>query len=101
MIISRWQAEANPDQTILTQILLSEGLDTMRETFPAQKKISEHRHPFTEVRYIISGELLFNISGNQFLLRAGDRVEIPANTKHSYTNNANQECVSICGYRAI
>ncbi len=95
MIISRWQATVVPSIEQIKYILETEGYDYVEESFSPQTKIGEHRHPFTEVRYIVNGELLFNIAGNQFLLRSGDRVEIPSNTKHSYFNNSNSECVCV------
>ncbi|MFP5518663.1 MAG: cupin domain-containing protein, partial [Bdellovibrionia bacterium] len=69
------------------------------ERFEPQLKVKEHRHPFCEVRMVISGELLFSVAGNQFLLRAGDRIEIPANTRHSHSNQ--EDCLCICAHRAI
>lgn len=80
-------------------MLDSEGLETSVETHSAKEKISEHRHPFTEVRVILSGEILFNIAGNQFLTRPGDRLEIPANTKHWHQNHGEEIAVSIYSQR--
>jgi quercetin dioxygenase-like cupin family protein len=80
-------------------LLESEDLEPFEEKFGPQTKIPEHRHPFNEVRMILEGELIFNIAGNQLLLRAGDRIEIPANTRHSYEVRGRDDCVCICGYR--
>ncbi len=101
MVIIRWQAPMTPTADQIKSILDSEGLEYVEENFLPQIKIPEHRHPFTEVRYVIKGELLCAIAGNQFLLRAGDRVEIPSNTKHWYSNNSNQECLCIYGQKPI
>ncbi|MEK6775040.1 MAG: cupin domain-containing protein [Bdellovibrionota bacterium] len=101
MIITRWQAPQLPNKAQMKFIFENEGLDVLEESFEPQKKISEHRHPFCEIRMIVKGEMLFNISGNQFLLREGDRVEIPANTKHSYMAQGNDSCLSLCAFRAI
>lgn len=100
MIISRWQAPLKPQKELLKMLFEAESIDCTEEVFLAQEKIQEHRHPFCEVRVIVEGEMLFNISGTQFLLREGDRVEIPANTKHYYFNQASLPCVSLCGYKA-
>lgn len=101
MIISRWQASLVPSAEQIKSLLESEGYDYVEEHYTPQMKIAEHRHPFTEVRYVIKGELLFNIAGNQFLLRTGDRVEIPSNTKHSHVNNSIEECVCIYAQKPI
>lgn len=99
MIITKWQAPIIPSKEQARIILESEGLEPYEENFEAQLKVKEHRHPFCEVRMVVSGELLFSVSGNQFLLRAGDKIEIPANTKHSHSNQ--DVCVCICAQRAI
>lgn len=101
MIITRWQAPIIPTKEQAQLILESEGLEAFLEAYEPQQKIQDHRHPFAEVRIIVSGELIFNISGNQFILRPGDRLEIPANTKHSHTAQGSQQCVCVCAQRAV
>jgi mannose-6-phosphate isomerase-like protein (cupin superfamily) len=90
-----------PEDMGLKILLVHEGLEPFTEETAAHNKVSEHRHPFTEVRYVVSGELMFNISGNQFLLRSGDRVEIPANTKHWHMAQGEQACMSVCAHRVF
>lgn len=101
MKITRWLAPINPSKEQIKMLLEVEGLETYEETFESKVKILEHRHPFSEIRVVIDGELLFNIAGNQFLMRPGDRVEIPANTRHSHTNNGNQSCHCLCSQRSF
>lgn len=99
MVITRWQAPITPTPMQVKMILEQEGLEPFEETYKSGEKIKEHRHPFGEIRLIMAGELLFNIAGNQVLLRAGDRIEIPANTKHSHTAQGSQDCVCVCAFR--
>lgn len=101
MIITRWQAPIIPSKEQVQMILESEGLEPYEEIYEPQTKIPDHRHPFAEVRVIVAGEMLFNISGNQFVLRAGDRVEIPANTRHTHTAHGTTPCICLCALRAI
>lgn len=101
MIITRWQAPLTPSKELIKLMFENEGLDAIEETFPINTKIPEHRHPFHEIRTVVSGELLFNIAGNQFLLRPGDRVEVPSNTKHSHTSQGTENCVCIYAQRPI
>jgi quercetin dioxygenase-like cupin family protein len=101
MIVQRWEAPLTPDKTQITRQYLSEGLEVFEEVYHPNQQVVEHRHPFCEVRTLVAGEMLFNIAGNQFLLRPGDRVEIPANTRHTHTAQGNQPCVCLVGYRAI
>lgn len=99
MIITRWQAPVSPTAAQIKMMLETEGLEAFTELYSPTEKISEHRHPYTEVRYVVSGELMFNIAGNQFLLRAGDRVEVPANTKHSHFAGNNDPCSCVCAQK--
>jgi len=99
MLITRWQAPMTPSKELVKMMYSTEGLDPIEELYPPQTRINEHRHPFCEVRTVISGEMLFNIAGNQFLLRAGDRVEIPSNTKHWHLAQGNENCLCICANR--
>lgn len=101
MIVSRWSAPTAPTEKQVYILFELEGLESSKEVFQKNQKVSEHRHPLTEIRYIIEGQLLFNISGTQVLLRAGDRVEIPANTKHSFSTVDSDVTVSICAYRSF
>lgn len=101
MIIQRWMAPLQLTNTQAKMIFESEGLEPYEENYGPHEKVKEHRHPFTEVRFIIKGEMLFNISGNQVLLREGDRVEIPANTRHSHIAQGAQGCLSLCAQRII
>ncbi|MFZ4405415.1 MAG: cupin domain-containing protein [Pseudobdellovibrionaceae bacterium] len=101
MIIHRWQAPIQPSLEALSKILVHEGLEPQKEIFMSQERISDHRHPFCEVRFIVEGEIIFNVSGNQILLRAGDRIEIPANTKHSHTTAGQKSCICLYAQRAI
>lgn len=101
MIITRWQAPVIPNKEQVRLILESENLEPYEEIYQANEKVPEHRHPFAEVRVIIAGEMIFNISGNQFILHPGDRVEIPANTRHSHTAHAANSCLCVCAQRAV
>lgn len=100
MLIQRWEAQTVIDLKLAKLLFENEGLEFTEEVFPAQYKIPDHRHSMTEVRQIIKGELLVKVGGNQLLLREGDRIEIPANTKHSYQNNQESgDCVSLTAYK--
>lgn len=99
MIVTRWLAPLVPSK-IQTMILLkNEGLEPFEEQYDSQIRVKEHKHPFTEVRVVVSGELLFSIQGNQFLLRAGDRVEIPSNTRHWHQAQGTEKCLCVCAQR--
>ncbi len=99
MLIHRWQASVIPTKEQLKLMFQLDGLRFEEESYPSKSEVKDHRHPFDEVRAVVTGELMFNISGNKLLLRAGDRIIIPANTKHSTTVESDQDCTSLIGYR--
>lgn len=95
MIIYRWQAKLLPNQDQARSIFLAEELRPWEETLEPNDTVGDHRHPFDEVRMVVSGELLLNIAGNQVLLRPGDRIIIPSNTKHSKSVHGDAPCVCL------
>jgi quercetin dioxygenase-like cupin family protein len=99
MLVTRWQAQLVPSKEQVKMIFVAEGLEPKEETYPANGKVVEHRHPFDEVRMVVSGEMLMNISGNQLLLRAGDRIEIPSNTRHETVARGDEDCFCIFASR--
>lgn len=101
MIVMRWQASVLPTPEQIKMIFEGEGLESAEEVFPPKTVIADHRHPFDEVRMVISGSMLLNIAGNQLLLRAGDRIEIPANTRHSKSTEGDLSCVCMVASRTF
>lgn len=98
MLIQRWQASTIPSIEQLKVILQNEGLEYEEENLEPGTKFQEHRHPFNEIRVVVSGELLFNVGGTQLILRAGDRIEIAANTKHFHLTQK-ESCMTLFGKR--
>ncbi len=99
MVITRWQAPSVPSLEQMQMLFKVEGLDPKLETYQANSEIKEHRHPLDEIRMVVSGTLLVNVSGTKLLLRAGDRIEIPSNTKHATKAEGDEDCVSIYANR--
>ncbi len=89
MLVSRWQAPVLPTR-----------LEPQEEIFPPGAQVGDHRHPFDEVRIVVSGQLRLDIAGNRLLLRAGDRILIPANTRHSKQADGEEPCVCLYAMKA-
>jgi quercetin dioxygenase-like cupin family protein len=100
MLVSRWQAPILPTKQQMVLMLQSEGLDPEEEVIPAGAQVADHRHPFDEVRIVVSGQLKLDIAGNRLLLRAGDRILIPANTRHSKQADGEDACMCIYAMKA-
>jgi quercetin dioxygenase-like cupin family protein len=92
MKITRWTAEMSPKKDILIQLIQAEGLDYTEIEIRSGLKLANHRTQMREIIQIVDGELIFNLSGTQFALRAGDKLEIPPNTLYSYSNLRNESC---------
>ncbi len=41
-----------------------------------------HTHPYQEVRWVYKGEILMGTEEGEVILRAGDRLDLPAGTRH-------------------
>ena len=95
MIVIRWQAPLRPTKEQAVMIFRAEDLQPREETLSKDEVYPEHRHPFDEVRMILEGELSMNINGNQLLLRSGDKIIIPSNTKHSQKVLSDKPCECI------
>lgn len=100
MIIRRWLAPLTPSKEQIIALFEKDGLEYFEENFEPKAKIPKHRHPFDEVRMIVKGEILYDVSGNKVLLRPGDKIIVPSNTLHSKTVQKNEPCLSICSYQA-
>ncbi len=78
-----------------TQLQKTEVPDTAYETimstaeFAPAAKLPPHTHPGVETGYVLSGEMLLIVDGNQKkLLKQGDSYLIPANTVHEAYNES-------------
>ena len=101
MIVNRWQAPILPSAEQIKMIFEREGLEPFEEVYKPGEQIPAHRHPFDEVRMLVKGALLVDIAGNRLLLRAGDKIIIPSNTRHAKKVQGQSSCISICSYKAF
>lgn len=90
-----------PSPQQMKMMLSAEGLSPFEETFSPDSHVGAHRHPFDEVRWIVAGQMVMDIAGNQVLLRAGDRIEVPSNTKHSMKAHGETDCLCLVAQRAF
>lgn len=54
-----------------------------------------HRHPYEELRIMLKGKMKINTKNNSYLLKAGDRLNVPAGEMHEAYILENSEY--ICG----
>ncbi len=86
MKINRWMAEVPATKELVLKLLEQENLDAKDVSVSAGKKLTNMRTTMTEVIQVYNGELIFNLSGTQFVLRPGDRLQMSGNTVYSMNN---------------
>ena len=55
-----------------------------------------HRHDFEEMFTILEGEIEVTFRGEKSVVRAGETVNIPANTPHQFHNNGDSAARMLC-----
>ena len=64
--------------------LRAEGYSSVaRYLYPMGTVFSDHTHSMDKKDSVLEGEFLITLEGEEFLLHAGDSIEVPANAVHS------------------
>ena len=92
MIIKRWEAQKYPTVEQIKQMFNLEDCPFKEIVLEPGTETTLCSHPYHEIITILSGKMIVNVAGNKLLLRAGDRVEIPPNTKNSSSIPEGQRC---------
>lgn len=101
MLVSRWQAPIVPTKQQMYAMLESEGLEAQEEVLQPGVQVQDCRHPFDEVRMVVEGQMMLDIAGNKMLMRAGDRIVIPANTRHGKKVDGVEACRCLYAMKAF
>ena len=82
MNIIRWKGNKPVTQSEIESKIKDQGLeyyiwqDGMGAFYPT------HSHPYTEIRWVVSGSITFGVGGDEVILNPGDCLELPANVPH-------------------
>ncbi len=82
MDVVRWDKPKKPTMEDLTARLKREGLSYGLFSDPPGTKYGRHKHDFDDFIVIVSGKMKLGIDGHEWLLKPGDRLDLPANTPH-------------------
>jgi transcriptional regulator with XRE-family HTH domain len=64
--------------------------------FPAQSKASElHQHEGAELIYVLKGQLVISIAGDDVVLNEGDAIYFDSGAPHSYRREGRAPCSAI------
>ncbi len=79
-----WVGATPPSETELLHSLREEGLSAYRWSNGPGDTYGRHSHPFHKVIYVVQGSITFILPdrGEQFVLNAGDRLDLPRDVAH-------------------
>ena len=85
MEITHWQEDTAPTEAELRGRMQAEGLSPHSWSNGPGDEYSAHSHSYTKILYCVRGSIRFSLpdSGEQLDLRPGDRMVVPASTRHS------------------
>ncbi|MEF8820675.1 MAG: cupin domain-containing protein [Halovenus sp.] len=58
--------------------------------------VPEHTNEIEHEQYVLSGEYVVGIEGEEYTVAAGDTIHIPAGAVHWYRNEGDEEGVFLC-----
>jgi quercetin dioxygenase-like cupin family protein len=82
MDIAPWGKSKKPGLEELTAMLKQEGLESELYSDRPGTKYGRHKHDFDDFVVIVSGKMKISTDEHEWLLKPGDRLDIPANTPH-------------------
>ena len=57
------------------------------------KELESHIDPYEEIYYILKGESLMRVGGDEQQVKSGDAIWIPIGVPHSMLNNSPEDCI--------
>jgi quercetin dioxygenase-like cupin family protein len=83
-LVTPWADSDPPTESRLMQLCADEGLSPYQWSNGPHDVYSAHKHLYNKVIYVVRGSITFGLpeEGQKLLLKAGDRLDLPANTVH-------------------
>ena len=81
--VQRWAGDEAPSPEALRQVLADEGYSVFEWTDLPGTTYEPHAHDDDQSHWIISGALQLTVEGETYILQAGDRDFLPAQTTHA------------------
>ncbi len=97
MRVTKWNVKHDG---ILTEDALSRklnrlGYSTTVYTYPAGTVFPSHSHAVDKIDGVISGQFLITMEDHEYLLQAGDCIEVPRGVRHAAAVVGNEPVISI------
>lgn len=83
--VHRWSEDQLPTEARIRHRLGIEGLEPYRWSNGPGDRYGAHTHPYDKVIYVVQGSITFGVPGETVTLAAGDRLELPRDTRHEAT----------------
>lgn len=83
MDVVRWNKPKKPALQELQAWLRAEGLENELYADRPGTKYGRHKHPFEDFIVIVSGKMKIITDKSEWMLKPGDRLDLPPNTFHS------------------
>jgi len=85
--VTPWAGSASPNQSTLWRLMADEGLRPYSWSNGPHDVYSAHSHSYDKVIYVVQGSIIFGLPQleQKLTLRAGDRLDLPANIVHDAT----------------
>ena len=80
--VTRWNNPEPPTQSELVRAMEAEGLAAYIEDDEPNHSYEAHTHPNDEVLVAVLGEITMGVGDQKWVLKPGDRLDLPANTLH-------------------
>lgn len=83
--VTPWAGSALPSQSTLWRLMTDEGLSPYSWSNGPHDVYSAHSHSYDKVIYVVQGSITFGLPEleQKLMLKAGDRLDLPANIVHS------------------
>jgi quercetin dioxygenase-like cupin family protein len=83
-----WDGPAPPTEAALRARLAVEGFEPLAWTDAPGARYAPHAHENDESLWVLAGEITFEVAGASYRLGPGDRLRLPAGTRHAATVGA-------------
>jgi len=83
-VVTPWSDPEPPTQPALWQRMVDEGLSPHTWSNGPHDVYAAHSHGYNKVIYVVDGSITFGLPalGKQLMLKAGDRLDLPAGIIH-------------------
>jgi len=82
--VTPWVDPASATQSTLWRLMSDEGLSPYSWSNGPHDIYAAHSHSYNKVIYVVEGSITFGLPelGKQLILKAGDRLDLPAGIVH-------------------